>query len=639
MPYEYTNIPSAPVTFKEGNLDSIVNSSQPKILVLGTSVSGLTDTNWHVGSPSAAVKEFGSEGSLIKGMYEVLSQGANNVFLRRLPTGTPAVLSHLGDLDGTVAGLTITTVQEDAEAGDRYSIWLDVSEPRLAIYDNEKDEWIYDTAEILAEDLGEISVSGSLVANCVSVDIGTQDAPVALSEVVALVLAEDASSEIVFVAGTDGEKPSFMQLYEALHEVYKELEMSSMDFVVPLEATLDAPNLVDLSEDDVDDRGLASVTDYPTKGSDQDVLGKVFIQTYQGTDYFWWDVDGDGVAEIFPAVGSAGASANIDGDAISSEDFHEVNFAYQAAIACYKATSTFKDMIAFVGVEKPEAFNLAAQAVWIGELPTYTEQADGSLTVDASGDNGTGLLGNKFLAGRSDFRSGKKGGGFIFTDNGFVDGTEQTDSEGNDIDIGKHLFISPLWVTISTAYINPSKASKTASPYVTSLAALVASKYATLADNIEANGYNGLLSSVKLNPMKIPMSKLNELLSVRFICARNENELGVILAGSKSAATPNSDWTKISSIRVANRFVKAIRSMYLAEAGTAMNTIKNKALKNNIESYLAGQASIQMCSKPTVSLTATPSEMQLGILNCDISFIPPNSLERLNVSVALKPTE
>ena len=160
-----------------------------------------------------------------------------------------------------------------------------------------------------------------------------------------------------------------------------------------------------------------------------------------------------------------------------------------------------------------------------------------------------------------------------------------------------------------------------------------------MADNIEANGYNGLLSNVKLAPMKIPMSKLNELLSIRFICARNENEVGIILSGSRSAAAPSSDWTKISSIRVANRFIQAIRKMYLAEAGNPLNTIKNKALKNNIEAYLNKEAGNQMCSKPTVSLTATASELQLGVLNCEISFIPPNSLERLNISVALKPTE
>ena len=52
---------------------------------------------------------------------------------------------------------------------------------------------------------------------------------------------------------------------------------------------------------------------------------------YNGTNYFWWDNDNDGVAEIYPSLGASGPSANIDGDAIASGDFHEVSFGYQLA--------------------------------------------------------------------------------------------------------------------------------------------------------------------------------------------------------------------------------------------------------------------------------------------------------------------
>ena len=92
----YDSIPHFPATYTDGNLANVAPSTQPKILILGTAAYGRTDADWKVTQIAGAEKEFKTTGSLIRGLYEVAAQGANNIFLRRLPTGTPAILAHLG---------------------------------------------------------------------------------------------------------------------------------------------------------------------------------------------------------------------------------------------------------------------------------------------------------------------------------------------------------------------------------------------------------------------------------------------------------------------------------------------------------------------------------------------------------------
>lgn len=639
----YDSIPHFPATYTDGNLANVAPSTQPKILILGTAAYGRTDADWKVTQIAGAEKEFKTTGSLIRGLYEVAAQGANNIFLRRLPTGTPAILAHLGsEAAGDHDGITITTVQEDAEAGSRYAIWYDAANERVAIYDNDAEAWIYDSDNILAEDTGLISVSGSFNP-AATLDIGTEAVPVNLEDVVALVdiaFPLPANSDIEFTAGTDGEAPSLMQLYEALHEVYADLEASNYDFIVPMEATLDALNVIDLTAGEITTLGLDALTDYPVAGSSTDALGKVFVQEYLGQFYFWWDMDDDGTAEIFPSVGSADATHDIDGTVLTVSDFNEVNFAHQLAMAAYKASITMSSSIGFIGVNKPDGFDRASLANWIGELPTYTEESDGTIIVAGAGDNGSGLLGNKFMAGKFGFRDGLKFGGFFATDTEFPDGTEEEDDNDVLIDIGKHINVTYAWLLQVNQYIAPSNQTGSARPYVASAATTLAGKYAVLKENQEANGFNGQLKNVKMDTMKlIPLRHINELLSVRYVGVRKEDSVGAMVTGSRTGALPTSDYTKISTIRVANRLIKGIRALGLTVQGEPTSELEIRALENQISTFLASEVSLRMCGKASASLSYTAASLQLGQITCDVQFRPPNSLETIKIRMSVLPAE
>lgn len=630
MPYE--SIPQISASFPDGNFDSVSGSSQPKILVLGTASDGRTDSLWRVGSLNAAVREFKNQGTLTKAMYEVALQGADNIVLRRLATGTAGILTGICS-DSPGEGITITTVQEDDEVGTRYALWFDSSTGRVAIYDNEGEEWIYDSEEILALDTGLIEVSGSCTIGD-GVDVGSASSPVAFEDCPAL-----NPGIITWTDGTDGVSPSLMELYEALDAAYEDLDFNNVDFIVPTGVYLDSLNVADLDAGDITDRGLDSLTDYPTAGADDDALGLVYKEEYQGVFYYWWDTDNDGVAEIYPTgVGSADGSTGIKGAVLTSADFHEVNFAYQAAEFCRKASTTWHTCLAVVGVVGPGSFSRVDLSNWIGDLPEYTEMDDGTVVVDSAGDNGTGLLGNKFMAGQDDFRGGLRYGGFVQTEDEYLDGVEVEDINDKVVDIGKHILVVFPWVIHVNNWVNPSTSTGKPSPYINSLAATVAGKYATLPEKEEANGPNGSLRGIRLIS-SIPGRLLNKLLSVRYIGVRSEPGIGVILTGSRTGARPGSDWVKISTIRSVNRELTGIRAIGMKFMGKEFSPNIIQALQTAVDGFLQNEKTNGYNNGAVAPITYTKAQRRLGQMKISLKMVPPFAIETIDVEMSLSDDE
>lgn len=627
----YENVSQISARYEDGFFETAPSSLQPRVLVLGTASDGRTDSIWNVASLPAAVREFKGYGTLIRGMYEVRAQGADNVSLRRLATGTPGILTGICSDDPSL-GITIETVQEDDDVGARYALWFSTETGRIAIYDTEDEEWIYDTDEILALDTGLIAVSGSCTIGD-GVDIGSMSSPVAFEDCPAL-----NPGVIVWTDGTDGLNPSKMELYEALDLAYEDLDWIDVDFIVPMNATLDCPNVADLSDAQIASRGLAAVTDYPTAGGTTDVLGLVYRESYQGEWYYWWDVDGDGVAEIFPSVGSASATTTIAGEALTVSDFHEVNFAYQAADFARKASETWHTCIAFVGVEAPTSFSTSALAAWIGDLPTYTDMDDGTSVIATASDNGTGLLGNKFLAGKKDFRSSLADGGFIQTEEGYLDGTEVEDTNDHLVDIGKHLIVVIPYVIHLNRWVNPDSGTGRPAEYIASLVTSAAGKYATLPEKEEANGPNGLLAAVRII-RKTPGRLLTQLLGLRYMAINALSGVGTILCGSKTAARPDSDWRKISTIRAVNRELQGIRNICAKYQGKELSVNNIASMQTAVDGFLRGERDLGYNLGAKAQFLSTPALRRLGQLTCHVQLIPPFALEVVDVSISLADDE
>ena len=154
------NIPGVKAEYVDGAFSNTPVSAAPRILILGTAESGLSNEVYSVSDTASAEKIFGEKSEMIRTMKEAITQGAENIALMRIG-GSPGVFSAT-DLTYT---LTITTDYNDENILDRYALIIEPSsiEPtvsRVLVYDVVSLVYVYDSDEIKCVNTGIVSVTG-----------------------------------------------------------------------------------------------------------------------------------------------------------------------------------------------------------------------------------------------------------------------------------------------------------------------------------------------------------------------------------------------------------------------------------------------------------------------------------------------
>jgi hypothetical protein len=620
MAVAFTNLPGVFPELEEGGLGVGAAARGPRVLVLGTADQGQSQWPYVVQTTSSAASEFGSSGTLTRGMYETRTAGAENVILYRIGA-TPAILDHVGDSTG-VAGYTIETLRRDDDAGEIYTLYYDDASDRLVVWNSVSGLVVYDNDSTDPIDLGEVIVSGSRAAGG-GPDIAGPSAGFALEDIVGL-----GHTGTTFTAGTDGATPSRMELYEYLHKAYKALLIQDFDWVVPMDVYLDDKNIVD--GDSFSASYLASISggdDYPTAGSDDDILGKVFIEEYQGDWYFFWDLNGDGTADLYPSVGLADADTKIDGSSLSTADFHEVNFAYQLGYFCHNVSVNNKYCLAGIGVRPPASLSLSDIAVWIGKNPVYTTRTDGSKYVRQITDNGSGLLGNKFKAGTYAYRAGEAYGGFMLTDGDYLDGTEETDVNGYPIDLGKYISIMTAYVRLFNAFDTTGRG------YVTTAAPTYIG-YASALDEQTAPT-NKVIRGLQ-RVFGVSARQVDSLAGAGYVHIY-EKPKGMTISDAPTGARPQSDYRRLTTMRIVKRVVGAIRDASDPFLGNSFDPARKAALNTAITQKLDRLVSGGYIQRYVVDIRQTARQMVIGEAEVELILVPAWELRRITLSIALAP--
>lgn len=619
----FENLPGIFSNKIDGNLVVSTKNENPIVIILGTAMRGTTDP-YTVESTGDATNTFGKlDGTLIRGMLECYQGGALNMKLLRIGA-TPAVLSGIG------GGITITTLEKDDQAGLNYKLFWDATDNRLRVWRVSDDLLVYDNNPVYpsgAIDENELSVTGADAGT--AGDIGSLVTPITLA-------AAHGVSGASYTAGTDGIELSRMELYQELYKAYDLLENEDLDFVVPRNAYLDDDNVQDMSAAEVVTLNtsapwaLASV--YPEPGSSYDALGELFVQEYEGEWYFWWDMDRDGQAEIFPSVGSADATHDAFGTALTTSDFHEVNFAYQLANFCYTKSENDVEVIGFIGTHGPTSWSPKDVSTWIGRLPTYTEDSNGNLLVTA---NGTGLLGNKWMAGRIADGPGRPGfivdgltglayGGFIATDDNWVDGEQLKDENDHLVDIGKYISVVPA-IGIFANSSSPN-----------AYAATLATYYSGYVSRLPANEAptNQIVNGLR-NPFRISNSKLDDLAGSRYIML-NQKSKGLVVADAPTAARPDSDYRRLMTIRIVKKVIDDIRDKADPFIGKgALTGVKLTGLDTAIDGTLAQNVKDGYLTRYEKQLISTVQQRILGQATCRLTLVTVFELRQLTLYVSL----
>lgn len=592
-----------------------------RTLVLGTADKGAADFLYTVTSSAAAASEYGNKGTLTRGMYEVRQGGAENAILYRMGA-TSAKLSHVGDSTG-VGGYTIETYRKDDDAGSIYSIYYDDSADRLIIWNVVSGLAVYDNDSVDPIDLEEVIISGYRAAGG-GPDIAGPSAGFLLEDVVGL--GHPGTS---YVAGTDGTTPSRMELFEYLQKAYAALMSYDFDYVVPMDVYLDDKNLVDGYS--FSPAYLASIVvgdEYPDPGGIDDILGRVYYEEYEGRLYFFWDLDADGVAELFPVgVGLASATTKTDGTSLSAADFHEVNFAYQLARFCAEVSVNNNFVLGVIGTRPPASRSVEDIARWVGKSPVYTTRSDGTQYIARVQDNGTGLLGNKFKAGKYGFRGGVAYGGFILTDTDFCDGVEQTDINGFPIDIGAYLSLVTSFVRLFNAFDLSGRG------YIATSAPTYMG-YVSSLDEQQAPTNKVMRGVYKV--ISLGQRQVDNLATAGYICLFDKPR-GLTWSDAPTGARPTCDYRRLVTMRVVKRAVRAVRDACDPFLGNAFNPAKRAAMQNAITQALDKLVKGGYIVRHESTIKQTGTQKVLGKADIDLMLVPSWELRRITLTVSLQP--
>jgi hypothetical protein len=448
-----------------------------------------------------------------------------------------------------------------------------------------------------------------------------------------LFTAAPVSSGVLYTAGNDGTltaRPSYMEKYEALYDAYKLIENEPVDYVVPMDVYLDVPNVADTT---TLFSSWAGGNSYPTPGSAFDGLGKLFVQEYNGTNYFWWDLDGDGTAEIFPTssdAGSASATTDANGVTLTTNDFREVNFAYQLANFCYHQSLNTHECVGMIGVLPPAGYGQKDVISWIGKAPTFSLDDNQNLYIASAADNGTGLLGNKFMAGKYGYRSGVAYGGFILTSDDFPTqggSTELLDANDHVIDIGKYIAVVAGWNIMNTPW------DTSGGGYASSMAAAYAGFESNLPTGSAAT--NKRIPKVRL-PFNVNLTRLDQLTRFRYVMTGRRTK-GIVWVDGPTAARPDSDYQRMSTIRTVKNVLNDVRTVADPFIGEANSALQRAALKTQIDSVIGRYVNAGL-KGGIATVTATVEQEIRGEATVELILVPEFELRRVIVSMSLAAT-
>jgi len=644
MPFE--NLPGIFDTKLDGNLTIPNTNDAPIVVVLGTSAQGDAEELFTVVRVSDAASTYGTTGTLVRGMYEANSTGASNLRLFRIGA-TAAKLTGLAS-----SALVIETIAKDDTAGALFKVHYLTSTSRARVFRVADDLLVYDSGAVgdpsTRVDLGEVIVTISAALGSGD-DVGLasgnpEDSAVQLDQV-PLSATPNGDLATTITAGDDGLTLNRMQTYEALQDAYRLLEDADLDVVLPMNVFLDDKNIRDTDSATVSGL-MASITAHSdiTLGGLDDMLGMFRQEEFEGRHYYWWDMDEDGVAEITPTVEGISGSAQtaIDAGDISIAaavagsaadlvlgSFSEVNFAHQLAYFCFQQSHLNTEMHGSIGVLPPNSFSPKDVALWVGSSPTTTISAAGTTSITV---NGKGLLGNKFLAGRiaeatlPAYRNGSVNGGFIATDNGLLNGAELLDTNSSVVDIGKYLDVVSAYPLVS----NPARSQQ----YSASGAASYAGLLTRLAPASAAT--NKVVANVQL-PFRLANSKTDSLAGKRYVHFL-EKPKGVVVADAPTAARPDSDYTRRSTMAIVKAVLDTVRLVGEPFLGEGVTSAQLSALETAISQALGDLAEAGVLNRFELGVTSTSLQRIEGKADVNLVIVPAFELRQINVTLALAAT-
>jgi len=653
----FDNLPGVFLEMIDGNLTVFPDPASPLFFILGTSEKEPTNAD---GSPlsypytvtqgAAEVLELFGTGTLYNTFAEAQAGGANNFIVWRTGnTNDPLYKQYEGlfkayaymydqNMDAVIPGGVYLDSRNVMDGFQQFNYGTTPPSPTKAdilgrVYAKEVDgEWQF--AWWWPENVVNLSASTN----------GIAQSPLTTNQLQltnANVDSYNSSTGLISLVLTGGESDNFTPAFIANSLSLEEAAVTA-DFVTMT--------------------SKATVGNCTSKGDYwlHEATGAVFIQVGSGfageseaLDAMSSQVDGSGDA-IRPLL-SYDVPNNpslldpndlIGSESLAESDFHEVNFAYQLAEFCHRGSEVVDTRFGFIGVRdiagtgsSGDWGSVLHESRWVGTAASLG--ADGAVN-----DNGSGLLGNKFLSGRiqgtlinqgdfpafqntADFNG--EGGFFLCDDTAsaqraWLDGVAKTDSNGNKVDLGKYISIMGSWINVfnnGTSYNCSAAAAYGGMVMGGSLP--IAS-----APTNKAFTVGTLLGTVST-------PKLDALAGKRVVAVQRK-ATGNVITDGVTAATSASDYRRLSTMRQVEAAVDGIRTVGEPFLGEGMTGVHIAGLETGIGDFLRTMVREGQINDYRFQLVVTPQMKILGQAIVQLTLVPAFELRSITVSVGLSAT-
>lgn len=613
----------------DGKLNPKTNIPDGVVLVIDRAYDGPSDELFLVTDSEKAKVIYGANSPIIQGMRHAFAGGATDVMLYRIG-GSGAVINNLfGEYT------RINTLSSNVDAGNDLKVYAGprpTNPAKSVITVTQGTKVVYSNAPGKSVNLGVVNVEGFDVDNF-PYQVGTVSEPVPFKDVVTNIrvkgsetfTATDAQTEFTLSGAVD----SILAVTKTVGDVTTDLSESAYTVVGTAGAVTGITLTAGATEDDIIEiqtfkkltqaELVAKEISYSAGKDSMNVslntLYELFDTAFvnlENVDIFsvilpdLFNVrniaagdDGEGdrltyVKRTETEVGftykwsenkyiyqsasnTAETTTDVDlaaiddlGQPIVKEQYNEVDFAHRLGMWAYGQANAATFINANIGVRPPAAGYTIAINRWLGKAPT--KDIYGNII-----ENGTGLLGNRFMAGTT-----SRAPGFYATDTGYPDGAPQFDSSGVIIDIGKFLSINamPVYITSETFTGNAVNVRSAAAAY----AGLV--RTITVGDSTT----NQVLPNV--TPVfKLKQTKIQALSDAGYVVLE-EKPKGVTVYSGDLATQSASDYDYISTAIAVTYVISRLRVITDPYIGRGISATLMAALYNAIDVELKAAVSL-----------------------------------------------
>lgn len=353
--------------------------------------------------------------------------------------------------------------------------------------------------------------------------------------------------------------------------------------------------------------------------------------------------------DTVPAAVTTRWAAGADGE------LREANFYHQALSFCDRISRSHNMVMTAMNFKRPSSAAPSGLGAWAGDKPTYSNVGEVE-AVDAVADNGSGILGNKFFAGKAATSAGYRShlvvegnstdgyafGGLIKTKGsglpvasdwayGINDGDEETGFNNAPVDIGRYGIACAGWPVHQHAFNGSTN-------YRGPQAGLLLGLLASLPENIAPIGNNGRFAQVS-NRLRLQADQIDALASLRITSVSVDDGFLINVKGDTSAH-PDSDYNKVSTMRCLSRQVAGVRAIIKPYIGKPFTSVQLLSMKNAIEGYLSAERADEFnngFAEPQFEVTQL--DRILGNLTVVLRIVPTFSIEAVTLRTSLAADE